>query len=158
MSARRCRLRVGPRRGVVARGPMSDEARKRSVCIVTPVHPSGDVRMFHRMAVGLAERGWEVHVIRHGRLAAAGVIPPGADPTGPLAAILAGAEVVAPPLRPTGAALPEETQILARWLFSPGVRLVSLDGPPWTLPVRGAARHRQEIDVDLRTPALDLVH
>jgi DNA polymerase-3 subunit epsilon len=104
------------------------------------------------------ERGWEVHVIRHGRLAAAGVIPPGVEPTGPLAAILAGAEVVAVPLRPTGAALPEETQILARWLFSPGVRLVSLDGPPLALPTRGAARHRQDLEVDLRTPVPDLVH
>ncbi|HSO05180.1 MAG TPA: DEDD exonuclease domain-containing protein, partial [Candidatus Limnocylindrales bacterium] len=45
------------------------------------------------------DRGWEVHVIRHGRLAAAGVIPAGVDPTGPLAAILAAAEEVAVPIR-----------------------------------------------------------
>ena len=103
------------------------------------------------------ERGWEVHVIRHGRLAAAGVIPPGVDPTGPLEAILAAAEEVAAPVRPTTAALPEETQILARWLFSPGVRLVNHDGPPLALPLRGAASQRETFAVDLRDPVLDLV-
>ena len=103
------------------------------------------------------ERGWEVHVIRHGRLAAAGVIPPGVDPTGPLEAILAAAEEVAAPVRPTTAALPEETQILARWLFSPGVRLVNHDGPPLAMPLRGAASQRGTFAVDLRDPVLDLV-
>jgi DNA polymerase-3 subunit epsilon len=98
-----------------------------------------------------------VHVIRHGRLAAAGVIPAGTDPTGPLAAILAAAEQVASPQRPTTAALPEETQILARWLFSPGVRLVNHDGPPLALPLRGAASRRDAFEVDLRDPVLGLV-
>ena len=103
------------------------------------------------------ERGWEVHVIRHGRLAAAGMIPPGVDPTGPLEAILAAAEQVAPPIRPTTAALPEETQLLARWLFSPGVRLVNHDGPPLALPLRGAASRREAFTVEQRDPVLDLV-
>jgi DNA polymerase III subunit epsilon len=103
------------------------------------------------------DRGWEVHVIRHGRLAAAGVIPSGVDPTGPLAAILSGAQEVGVPIRPTSAALPEETQMLARWLFSPGVRLVNHDGPPLALPVRGAASRRDAFEVDLRDPVLGLV-
>jgi DNA polymerase-3 subunit epsilon len=98
--------------------------------------------------------GWEVHVIRHGRLAAAGSIPPGVDPSGPLAALRAAAEEVAEPPRPATAALPEETQILARWLFSPGVRLVEVDpaGPPLALPRRGAGAHRGAFEVDLRDP------
>ncbi|HYO17880.1 MAG TPA: endonuclease, partial [Dermatophilaceae bacterium] len=104
------------------------------------------------------DRGWEVHVIRHGRLAAAGVIPPGTDPSGPLAAILAAAEDVAEPLRPTTAALPEETQVLARWLFSPDVRLVNHDGPPLALPLRGAASHRDAFEVDLRDRVLGPIH
>ena len=41
--------------------------------------------------------GWEVHVIRHGRLAVAGRIAPGVDPIGPLEALLAAAEDVPPP-------------------------------------------------------------
>ncbi len=102
------------------------------------------------------DRGWEVHVIRHGRLAAAGAIPAGTDPTGPLAAILAAAEEVAPPVRPASAALPEETQILSRWLFSPGVRLVDHDGPPLALPRRGAAARRDAFEVDLRDPVPNL--
>ncbi len=102
------------------------------------------------------DRGWEVHVIRHGRLAAAGMIPAGTDPTGPLAAILAAAEEVAPPVRPASAALPEETQILSRWLFSAGVRLVDHDGPALALPLRGAAARRDAFEVDLRDPVLHL--
>ena len=96
--------------------------------------------------------GWEVHVIRHGRLAAAGRIGPGVDPAGPLATLLAGAEDVTAPIRPTTAALPEETQLLARWLFSPGVRLVTLQGGPLAVPRRGAGAHRSTFEVDLRDP------
>lgn len=86
--------------------------------------------------------GWEVHVIRHGRLAAAGAIPPRTDPTEPLAALMRSAEHVEPAPRPCGAALPEETQLLARWLFSPGVRLVHHEGPPLALPRGGAGSLR----------------
>jgi DNA polymerase-3 subunit epsilon len=98
--------------------------------------------------------GWDVHVIRHGRLAAAGSIPADVDPAGPLDALRAAAEQVAAPLRPTTAALPEETQVLARWLFSPGVRLVELDtsAPALALPRRGAGAHRGAFTVDVRDP------
>ena len=99
-----------------------------------------------------SELGWEVHVVRHGRLAAAGVIPPGVDPTGPLEALLACAEQVQPAPRPMSAALPEETQLLARWLFTPGVRLVDVAGAPLALPRRGAGAHRAPFEVDLRDP------
>ncbi len=101
--------------------------------------------------------GWEVHVIRHGRLAGAGRIPAGTDPAGPLSAILVAAEEVAEPERAASAALAEETQILARWLFSEGVRLVDLDGPPLACPIRAAASHRPTFEVDLRDRHLDLV-
>lgn len=96
--------------------------------------------------------GWEVHVIRYGRLAAAGTIAPGTDPAGPLAALLASAEEVPAPIRPTTAALPEETQVIVRWLHSPGVRLIDVQGVPLALPRRGAAAHRSPFEVDLRDP------
>lgn len=96
--------------------------------------------------------GWEVHVLRHGRLAAAGRIPPDVDPTGPLTAILAGADSVAAPPRPVSAALPEETQVLARWLFTAGVRLVDVQGPALALPRRGAGAHRSAFEVEVRDP------
>ena len=98
--------------------------------------------------------GWEVHIIRYGRLAAAGTIPPGVDPAGHLAALRAIAEEVPAPPRPTTSALPEETQVLARWLFSPGVRLVEVDdlSPALALPRVGAAAHRGAFEVDVRDP------
>ena len=41
---------------------------------------------------------------------------------------------------PTPAATAEETEKVLRWLESPGIRLVHLDGE-WACPIRGAARH-----------------
>lgn len=94
--------------------------------------------------------GWEVHVIRYGRLAGAGMVPADTDPAGPLEAIIAASEDVAEPVHPATAALPEETQVLLRWLFSPGVRLVEVTGGDLALPRRGAGAHRELYDVDLR--------
>jgi len=83
---------------------------------------------------------WAVHVVRHGRLAAAGVIPPGADALGYVDGLRASAETVLPAIGPTPAATAEESERILRWLESPGVRLVEVVGE-WTCPVRGAARH-----------------
>lgn len=98
------------------------------------------------------ENGWEVHVVRHGRLAGAAAVPPDVDPAALLAATLAAAEEVPRPPRPATAALPEETQVIARWLFTPGVRLVEVDGSSLAFPRLGAARHREHYEVDLRDP------
>ncbi|MDP3893400.1 MAG: endonuclease, partial [Nocardioides sp.] len=83
---------------------------------------------------------WAVHVVRHGRLAAAGVIPPGADALAYVEALRASAETVLPAPGPVPAASAEETERILRWLESPGVRLVDIDGE-WTCPVAGATRH-----------------
>lgn len=72
-----------------------------------------------------------MHVIRYGRLAAAGVIP--AD---------ASAQVYVETLRSLaestdaheGATTVEESEKLLRWLESPGVRLVDVVGA-WACPV-----------------------
>ncbi|WP_139981193.1 DEDD exonuclease domain-containing protein [Nocardioides litoris] len=85
---------------------------------------------------------WSVHVVRWGRLAAAGVIPPGADAHAWVAALRDGAETVLPPdgtAGPTPVATAEETERVLRWLEAPGVRLVHVDGE-WTCPVAGAGR------------------
>ena len=84
--------------------------------------------------------GWAVHVVRHGRLAAAGVIPPGADALAYVEMLRASAETVLPTVGPTPAATAEETERVLRWLEAPGVRLVDVLGE-WTCPVQGAARH-----------------
>jgi DNA polymerase-3 subunit epsilon len=83
---------------------------------------------------------WAVHVIRHGRLAAAGVIPPGADASLWVLDLQAGAETVVPGPGPLPAATAEETEVVLRWLESDGVRLVHVDGE-WSCPVDGATRH-----------------
>jgi DNA polymerase-3 subunit epsilon len=83
---------------------------------------------------------WSVHVVRYGRLAAAGVIPRGADAHQFVRELRASAETVEGAAGPVPAATAEETEKILRWLESPGIRLVDVDGE-WTCPVAGAARH-----------------
>jgi DNA polymerase-3 subunit epsilon len=83
---------------------------------------------------------WAVHVVRYGRLAAAGVIPPGADAHAFVAQLRAAAETVTPAPGPLPAATAEESERVLRWLESPTVRLIEVDGE-WTCPVNGATRH-----------------
>ncbi|MCW2846836.1 MAG: exonuclease protein [Marmoricola sp.] len=86
------------------------------------------------------DRRWAVHVIRHGRLAAAGVIPPDAHAGVWVTQLRESAETVVGGPGPTPAASAEESEQILRWLEQPGVRLVHVDGE-WTCPVRGATRH-----------------
>jgi DNA polymerase-3 subunit epsilon len=83
---------------------------------------------------------WAVHVVRHGRLAAAGVIPAGTDAHQFVAELAASAETVASAPGPVPAASAEETEKVLRWLESPGVRLIAVQGE-WTCPLAGATRH-----------------
>ncbi|CUR53942.1 DNA-directed DNA polymerase [metagenome] len=87
-----------------------------------------------------ADGRWAVHVVRHGRLAGAGVIPPGGDAHAYVAGLRASSETVRDAPGPTPAATAEETEKVLRWLESPGIRLVDVDGE-WTCPVGGATRH-----------------
>ena len=130
--------------------------RDRLQTLLRAVHGTGLLDLLGRTTQLVAAKptddlGWEIHVVRHGRLAAAGLVPPRTDPRGPLELLMHSAEHVQPAARPASAALPEETQLLATWLFTPGVRLVHHDGPPLALPVRGAAAHRSTNEVDRET-------
>ncbi|NCT90028.1 DEDD exonuclease domain-containing protein [Cellulomonas sp. APG4] len=83
--------------------------------------------------------GWEVVVVRHGRLCGSMVTPRGADPRPAIEALLAVAEDVAPPVSPATAAHPEESDLVLRWLEEPGVRLVDVaEDEGWACPVNGA--------------------
>lgn len=83
---------------------------------------------------------WAVHVVRHGRLAAAGVIPPAAHAGQWVTELRSGAETVTSGPGPTPAASAEESERILRWLESEGVRLVHTEGE-WSCPVGGAAGH-----------------
>ncbi len=82
--------------------------------------------------------GWEIHAFRHGRLAAAGVMPHGIHPVGWVDALLATAETVDPGFGPVPAATHEETELLLRWLATPGLRVVR---GAWQSSLAGSARH-----------------
>ncbi|MGF7235516.1 MAG: DEDD exonuclease domain-containing protein [Frankia sp.] len=107
-----------------------------------------------------AAGGWDLAVVRWGRLAAASRVPPGVDPRPWVDAARASAETVRPGPGPTPAASAEETECVLRWLGGDGTRLVTLDGieqpadgdgrdtgavssgagSGWCLPAAGAAR------------------
>ncbi|NYD21079.1 DEDD exonuclease domain-containing protein [Kineococcus aurantiacus] len=92
--------------------------------------------------------GWEVVLIRYGRLAGTCLTPRGADPVPHIDALRATGEVVAPPGPGRPGLLVEETDVLLGWLEQPGVRLVSLEGAdasPWACPVRGAGWARSRL-------------
>jgi len=86
------------------------------------------------------DRRWAVHVIRHGRLAASGVIPADAHAGVWVTQLRESAETVPGGPGPTPAASAEESEQILRWLEQPGVRLVHVDGE-WVCPIRGATRH-----------------
>jgi len=86
------------------------------------------------------DRSWEIHVIRHGRLAASAVMRGGVSAPQFVATVVAGAETVLPGLGPTPAASPAETECVLRWLERPGTRLIDVDGT-WCLPAAGAGAH-----------------
>ncbi|MBB6172547.1 DNA polymerase-3 subunit epsilon [Nocardiopsis mwathae] len=89
--------------------------------------------------------GWEVHVIRYGRLAGSGTMRPGSDPHAYVEALVAAAETVFPGPGPSPRATPGEMECVLRWLGSPGIRLIDT-AAPWTCPVNGAEKHRELTD------------
>lgn len=90
-------------------------------------------------------RSWELAVLRHGRLAAAGVMPPDTVPPVYVQALVATAETVRPGPGPTPAASAEETECVLRWLEQPDTRIVDVSGE-WAWPRHGAASVREWLD------------
>ena len=81
-----------------------------------------------------SDAGWEIHVVRYGRLAAAAVARPGEAPQAVAQAAVATAESVTKPPGPAPAGIVEETERIADWLERPGVRLIDIDGT-WSWPL-----------------------
>ncbi|MEV0681865.1 DEDD exonuclease domain-containing protein [Actinosynnema sp. NPDC050436] len=92
------------------------------------------------------ERGWEFAVVRHGRLASAGVARRGVPPMPVVAELVAAAETVLPDDGPLRGAPPEEASVVLRWLDRPGTRLVHCD-LPWTSPAASAGAWRAWVEL-----------
>lgn len=103
-------------------------------------------RRFHRVKAlaGCAEivaaladsGGWQIHVVRHGRLAAAVRARTGDAVVSVARAAVEVAETVAPGVAGLPAASIEETEHIASWLETPGVRLLDIRGD-WAWPLHG---------------------
>jgi len=85
--------------------------------------------------------GWDLAVIRYGRLAAGGRARRGVDPMPVVDLLVASAETVLPGRGPLPGASAEETGTLLRWIERPGARLV-FSSEPWSSPAAGAGRWR----------------
>lgn len=78
--------------------------------------------------------GWDIHVIRWGRLAGAAHADPHDMPQAVARSVVLTAETVDPPPAPLPAATVEETERIADWLECPGVRIIEITGD-WFWPV-----------------------
>jgi DNA polymerase III subunit epsilon len=94
------------------------------------------LRIEQLCAARQAGGGWELAVVRHGRLVGAGYAKAGVHPRPVLDTVLATAETV---LDGVAAATVEETERILGWLEAPETRLVELSSP-WSTPLLGAGR------------------
>jgi DNA polymerase-3 subunit epsilon len=108
---------------------------------LAPLAATPELVAARRTAAG----GWEVVLVRYGRLAGTTTTPPRADPRPYIEALQSSGETVRPAAPPLPAAHPEETEQVLRWLEEPGVRIVHLEGE-WSCPLHGAGRARAELD------------
>jgi DNA polymerase-3 subunit epsilon len=92
-----------------------------------------------------ANGGWEFAVVRHGRLASAGVARRGVPPMPVVEALVASAETVRAEPGPLRGAPAEEVGVVLRWLDKPGTRMVRCS-QPWTEPANSAASWRGWVD------------
>jgi DNA polymerase-3 subunit epsilon len=71
--------------------------------------------------------GWQLSIVRRGRLVSAGCAPRGTSVRGTLASMAATAETATGPDGELAATV-DETEIVLRWMEKPGTRLVDVDG------------------------------
>jgi DNA polymerase-3 subunit epsilon len=88
--------------------------------------------------------GWELVLVRYGRLAGTARVDRRTDPRPAIATLQASGEHVDAPVAPAPAAHPEETDLVLTWLDQPGVRLVEVSST-WSYPVRSAMRLRDPV-------------
>lgn len=88
--------------------------------------------------------GWDIHVVRHGRLAAAGHARAGSDPRIHVETLVAQADHVDAAIGPAPAGLTEEAEEILRWLDSGSVRLVRASAT-WALPLHSGGREAADL-------------
>ncbi len=98
--------------------------------------------------------GWEIAVVRYGRLASAAVAKRGTPPWPVIDALVATADAVEPGPGPLRHVLAEEAECVLRWLEAPGTRLV-LTSHPWAQPAFGAGGLRAFLGADSAWLAAD---
>ena len=86
--------------------------------------------------------GWNLAVVRHGRLAAAGRSPRGANAAHVASLLADAAETVVPDDTPYRGASPDELAVVDSWLNRPDVRIGPTDGT-WCSPAAGVGAWRQ---------------
>jgi DNA polymerase-3 subunit epsilon len=91
--------------------------------------------------------GWELAVVRSGRLVAAGHAERGVGPWPVIEALRASADSVDPAHLP----LAVERECILRWLEQPGTRL-AFASHPWAMPAFGAGRLRAYLGPATRDP------
>jgi DNA polymerase-3 subunit epsilon len=132
------------RLGAAQRFETAGVRRDRLAGLIGALHRAQQLAALAALAELVAARpdgsgGWELAVLRYGRLAAAGVARRGVPPMPVVRALQAGAETVRPGPGPLRGAPAEEVGVLLRWLERPGTRLVHTD-VPWAEPAHGAGR------------------
>ncbi|AWE43457.1 DEDD exnuclease domain-containing protein [Actinobaculum sp. 352] len=95
------------------------------------------------IAASRSENGWDVAVIRYGRLAGSARASKQENPPDVARHLAEHCEAVSAPATAASAAPVEESELLLAWLWQKETRLLSFTGPvPLALPRRAAARHR----------------
>lgn len=99
--------------------------------------------------------GWNLAVVRHGRLAAAGSARRGTPPMPVVEALQASAETVLAGTGPLRGAPSDEIHVVHRWLTAGDTRMVRCTAP-WSEPAGAAGSWRTWLDraVSARTPYL----
>lgn len=113
--------------------------RDRAVALKTGVHNAAALRSICVIpelvaACATSDGGWDIHVIRHGALAASAFARPGLSPTPTVESARKMAETFV-----SDSTLVAETQLIVKWLSQPGIRLVHItDGFGWSMPTNAS--------------------
>lgn len=98
-----------------------------------------------RLTAPDGEGGWNLAVVRYGRLASAGHVARGGAHGNAVDLLVAHATHVEPDSSPLGGASIEQLRVIRRWMEKPGVR-PGPDCEGWFMPVLGAGRFAAWID------------